>query len=70
MERHPLEGDLADSVTALKDRHERDLTVIVSGAGELARTLVSEGLVDEFWFWVSETQSMIGTQRLATAALR
>jgi dihydrofolate reductase len=46
-----LEGDLADSVTALKDRHER--TLIVSGAGELAHTLVSEGLVDEFWFWVS-----------------
>ena len=46
-----LEGDLAQSVTALKDRH--DGTLIVSGAGELAHALTAEGLVDEFWFWVS-----------------
>jgi dihydrofolate reductase len=47
----PLEGDLAASVRALKDRH--DGTLIVSGAGELARELTAQGLVDEFWFWVS-----------------
>jgi dihydrofolate reductase len=46
-----LEGDLAESVTALKDRH--DGTLIVSGAGELAHALTTQGLVDEFWFWVS-----------------
>jgi dihydrofolate reductase len=46
-----LEGDLAESVTALKDRH--DGTLIVSGAGELAHDLTTQGLVDEFWFWVS-----------------
>lgn len=46
-----LEGDLATSVPAIKDRHDR--TLIVSGAGELARALISEGLVDELWFWVS-----------------
>jgi dihydrofolate reductase len=46
-----LQGDLAESVTALKDRH--DGTLIVSGAGELAHDLTSLGLVDEFWFWVS-----------------
>ena len=46
-----LDGDLAESVTALKDRH--DGTLIVSGAGELAHGLVTLGLVDEFWFWVS-----------------
>ena len=46
-----LEGDLAQSVTALKDRH--DGTLIVSGAGELAHALTTQGLVDEFWFWVS-----------------
>ena len=46
-----LEGDLAQSVTALKERH--DGTLIVSGAGELAHALTSGGLVDEFWFWVS-----------------
>ena len=46
-----LEGDLAESVTGIKDRH--DGTLIVSGAGELAHALTAEGLVDEFWFWVS-----------------
>jgi dihydrofolate reductase len=46
-----LRGDLAQSVTAVKERH--DGTLIVSGAGELAHALTSEGLVDEFWFWVS-----------------
>jgi dihydrofolate reductase len=46
-----LEGDLVESVTALKDRH--DGTLIVSGAGELAHDLATKGLVDEFWFWVS-----------------
>jgi dihydrofolate reductase len=45
-----LQGDLAESVTALKDRHG---LMIVSGAGELAHALTSLGLVDEFWFWVS-----------------
>ena len=46
-----LEGDLAASVRALKDLH--DGTLIVSGAGELARELTTQGLVDEFSFWVS-----------------
>jgi dihydrofolate reductase len=46
-----LEGDLAASIRALKDQH--DGTLIVSGAGELAHELTTQGLVDEFWFWVS-----------------
>ena len=46
-----LEGDLAESVPAIKERHDR--TLIVSGAGELARALISGGLVDELWFWIS-----------------
>jgi dihydrofolate reductase len=46
-----LEGDLAESVTALKHRHQG--TLIVSGAGELAHALTTQGLVDELWFWVS-----------------
>jgi dihydrofolate reductase len=46
-----LDGDLADSVTALKDKHQG--TLIVSGAGELAHDLTRLGLVDEFWVWVS-----------------
>jgi hypothetical protein len=37
-----LEGDLADSVTALKERHG---LLIVSGAGELAHDLTARGLV-------------------------
>jgi dihydrofolate reductase len=45
-----LEGDLAESVTALKERHG---LLIAVGAGELAHTLTTLGLVDEFWFWVS-----------------
>ena len=45
-----LEGDLADSVPAIKDRHG---LLMVSGAGEFAHDLVKLGLVDEFWFWVS-----------------
>ena len=46
-----LQGDLAESVTALKERHHR--TLVAVGAGELARELITLGLVDEFWFWVS-----------------
>ncbi|MCZ2857286.1 dihydrofolate reductase family protein [Blastococcus sp. VKM Ac-2987] len=46
-----LEGDLADSVNDLKDRHSGNL--IVTGAGELARDLMAQDLVDELWFTVS-----------------
>jgi dihydrofolate reductase len=46
-----LEGDLADSVRALKDTHPGNL--IVTGAGELARDLMTEHLVDEVWLTVS-----------------
>ncbi len=46
-----LEGDLADSIPAVKDRH--DQTLIVSGAGGLAHALIQRGLVDELWFWIS-----------------
>jgi dihydrofolate reductase len=45
-----LEGDLVERVTAIKERHD---LLIVSGAGELAHNLTTQGLVDEFWFWVS-----------------
>ena len=46
-----LEGDLAESVSSLKDEHHGNL--VVSGAGELARELMAHGLVDEIWFTVS-----------------
>jgi dihydrofolate reductase len=45
-----LKGDLVESVTAIKERHG---LLIVSGAGELAQNLITLGLVDELWFWVS-----------------
>ena len=46
-----LEGDLADSVRGIKAAHEGNL--IVTGAGELARSLLAQDLVDEVWFMVS-----------------
>ena len=46
-----LEGNLAESVSSLKDEHHGNL--VVSGAGELARELMAHGLVDEVWFTVS-----------------
>ena len=45
-----LKGDLAESIPTLKERHG---LLIVSGAGELAHALISQGLADELWFWVS-----------------
>jgi dihydrofolate reductase len=46
-----LQGDLAESIPAVQARHDR--TLIVSGAGELAHDLITQGLVDELWFWIS-----------------
>lgn len=46
-----LEGNLADSMKELRAKHPGNL--IVTGAGELARSLITEHLVDEFWFTVS-----------------
>jgi dihydrofolate reductase len=45
-----LQGDLAESVRRIKEQHQGNL--IVTGAGELARNLISQNLVDEFWFSV------------------
>jgi len=46
-----LEGDLADSVRALKSSHQGNL--IVTGAGQLAHDLMTADLVDEVWLHVS-----------------
>ena len=46
-----LEGDLAESITRLKDEHDR--TLVAVGAGELTKNLIDADLVDEFWFWLS-----------------
>jgi dihydrofolate reductase len=46
-----LDGDLTDSVTAIKEKHQGDL--VVTGAGELTSELIARELVDEMSFWVS-----------------
>ena len=43
-----VEGDATESVARLKD----DLDGVMSGCGELARTLLVHGLIDEIRFWV------------------
>jgi dihydrofolate reductase len=45
-----IEGDVAESVAALKDQPGGHL--LKYGTGELDRTLMEHGLVDEFHFWV------------------
>ena len=45
-----IEGDVAEGVSKLKDELDGDLLLI--GCGELARHLVSRGLIDELRFWV------------------
>lgn len=45
-----LDGDLVESVRALKDRTEGD--VLMYGYGPVARTLVDHGLLDELRLWV------------------
>lgn len=45
-----IEGDVADAVTALK--REPGGNLLKFGTGELDRTLVQHGLVDEFHFWL------------------
>lgn len=46
-----LEGDLATSIAAIKEEHDR--TLVAVGAGALLRSLIDADLVDEYWFWVS-----------------
>lgn len=45
-----IEGDVAEGVAQLKADLDGDL--VMSGCGELARTLLALGLVDELRFWV------------------
>jgi dihydrofolate reductase len=48
-----IEGDVAEGVQRLKSELDGDL--ISSGAGNFARFLVEQGLVDEVLFWVHPT---------------
>jgi dihydrofolate reductase len=45
-----IQGDAVDGVARLKSEVDGDL--FMSGCGELARTLIDAGLVDELLFWV------------------
>ena len=45
-----LDGDAAEAVAALKGEEGGDL--LKFGTGELDRTLLEHGLVDEFHFWI------------------
>ena len=45
-----LEGDAAEAVSKLKEQSGQD--ILKYGTGELDRTLIEHGLVDEFHFWV------------------
>ncbi|GAA0485103.1 dihydrofolate reductase family protein [Streptomyces stramineus] len=45
-----VKGALAEEVTALKERYERD--ILVYGSAALIRSLIAEGLVDELKLWV------------------
>jgi dihydrofolate reductase len=45
-----IDGDVAEGVAELKRRADGDL--LKFGTGELDRTLMQHGLVDEFHFWV------------------
>ena len=41
-----LQGDAAESVAGLKDQEERDIVIL--GSGELIRSLMPHGLIDEY----------------------
>jgi len=44
-----IEGDVAEEIARLKEQPGKD--ILKWGTGELDRTLVEHGLVDEFHFW-------------------
>jgi dihydrofolate reductase len=54
-----LTGDLAESVSDLKQAHERD--ILMHGYGPVAKTLVREGLLDELCLWVHPMLAGVGT---------
>jgi dihydrofolate reductase len=45
-----IKGDVAKEVARLKQQPGRD--ILMFGCGELARTLMQHGLIDEYRFWV------------------
>jgi dihydrofolate reductase len=66
-----LDGDLAESVTRLKQ--DPELNLLMHGYGPVAKTLLRHGLLDELILWVhpmlagvGTTQDMIFTEELNT----
>lgn len=57
-----LQGDTAEAVAALKA--EDGGSLLKFGTGELDRTLIEHGLVDEFHFWIFPVVAGRGTQLL------
>jgi dihydrofolate reductase len=55
-----IAGEAAETVPWAKAEHGGDLVIV--GCGELARTLLSHGLVDELRFWVHPSVAGEGTR--------
>jgi dihydrofolate reductase len=47
---HLLKGDVGEAVRRLKDEDGEDLVVL--GSGDLAQTLIEEGLIDVYELWI------------------
>jgi len=60
-------GDAVDVARHLKSEH--DGTILVSGAGELARQLVESGVVDELYFWIHPRVQGPGTRPYDAATI-
>lgn len=55
-----IEGDAAEGLARLKAELDGDL--VLTGCGELARTLIEAGLMDELQFWVHPSIGGAGTR--------
>ena len=62
-----MPGDAVDAARRLKSEH--DGTIVVSGAGELARQLVESGVVDELWIWIHPRIQGPGTRPYDAATI-
>jgi dihydrofolate reductase len=62
-----IEGDAIDGVRRLKA--ERDGDLVLSGCGELARELISAGVVDELQFWIHPRIQGAGTRPYEAATI-
>lgn len=63
----PAPGDAVEVARRLKSEHGG--TIVVSGAGELARQLVEAGVVDELYFWIHPRIQGPGTRPYDAATI-